>query len=220
MPRLDLKPKSKVEIDDRKAVLSLRWLVVILASYLTLFTYIGTAMFSRVFEIALAFSITNIALMLIPRRKFTEPKVQAAIAVLDVFFVASVFYLLRVPNNYVHVAFAMIFVLAVIWRDLRLVLFSLLVVSFLFGAFSYFRLLGFQLDVNIEQFLTLALFFVVSIFYIFLAARLTQDGQMSNMMMEENRLAEVMVEMTRVLSSSLNSDEVLFSIVSRLREVL
>jgi diguanylate cyclase (GGDEF)-like protein len=39
-------------------------------------------------------------------------------------------------------------------------------------------------------------------------------------MVEENRVAEVMVEMTRALSSSLNTDDVLYSIVSRLREVL
>jgi diguanylate cyclase (GGDEF)-like protein len=39
-------------------------------------------------------------------------------------------------------------------------------------------------------------------------------------MIEENRLAEVMVEMTRALSSSLNTEDVLYSIVSRLREVL
>jgi diguanylate cyclase (GGDEF)-like protein len=110
--------------------------------------------------------------------------------------------------------------MGVVWRDLRLVLFSLLVVSVLFGAFSYFRLFGFQLDVDIERFLKLALFFVVSIFYIFLSGRLTHDGKMSNAIIEENRLAEVMVEMTRALSSSLNTDDVLYSIVSRLREVL
>jgi diguanylate cyclase (GGDEF)-like protein len=39
-------------------------------------------------------------------------------------------------------------------------------------------------------------------------------------MLEENRIAEVMVDLTHVLSSSLNSDEVLFGIVSRLRNVL
>jgi len=39
-------------------------------------------------------------------------------------------------------------------------------------------------------------------------------------MMEENRIAEVMVEMTRSLSSSLNSEEVLYSIVSRMCTML
>src|SRR5207253_4799965 len=75
-------------------------------------------------------------------------------------------------------------------------------------------------DINIEKFLTLALFFVVAMFYVFLSERLMLDARLSNAMMEENRIAEVMVEITRVLSSSLKSDEVLYSIVSRLREVL
>jgi diguanylate cyclase (GGDEF)-like protein len=135
-------------------------------------------------------------------------------------FVAATLYLLRVQDNYVHIAFVLFFLLAVVWRDLRLVLFSVLVVSLLFGTFSYFRLIKFSLMVDIEQFLTLALFFVVSIFYVFLWERLTEDSRMSIAMVEENRLAEVMVEMTRALSSSLNTEDVLYSIVTRLREVL
>ena len=221
MPRLELTPKSQPEIDDRKAVLSLRWLLVILASYLTLFSYLGTAVFPVVFGVALGFSISNVVLMLIPRRRFTESRVQGAVAILDLIFVSATLYLLRVPENYLYIAFLGIFVLAVLWRDLRLVLFSLFVVSLLFGVFNYFRLFNrLQVDVNIEQFLTLALFFVVSIFYLFLSERLTQDAKMSNAMMEENRIAEVMVEITRALSSSLNSNEVLYSIVTRLCEVL
>src|SRR5262249_21836338 len=113
-----------------------------------------------------------------------------------------------------------IFLLALVWRDLRLVLFSLFVVSLLFGLFSYFRLFGFAMDVDIERFLTLALFFVVAIFYVFLSERLTQDAFISRVMTEENRVAELMVEITRALSSSLNTDDVLYSIVSRLYEVL
>src|SRR5439155_1613569 len=111
MSSLDLKPKSTSEIDHRKSVLSLRWLLVILASYLTLFSYLGSD------------------------------------------------------------GFPVVFVL-------------------------------------------------VSIFYIFLSDRLTQDAKLSNAMMEENRIAEVMVEITRALSTSLNTEDVLFSIVSRLCEVL
>ena len=217
---LVLRPKSAFEIDHRKAVLSLRWLVVILASYLTLFSYIGTEQFPFVFGVALAFSLTNIVLMLIPRWEFTANHIQAGVAVLDLVFVSLTLYLLRIPGNYLFAGFLLIFVLAVFWRDLRVVLVSLLVVSMLFGLFNYFRVFRFQIDVNVEQFLTMALFFVVSIFYIFLSERLTQDARLSNAMIEENRIAEAMVEMTRTLSSSLNSDEVLYSIVSRLCEVL
>src|SRR6185369_12216969 len=219
MPRLDLKLKTH-PVDHRKAVLSLRWLLVILASYLTLFSYVSKDAFPFVFALALGFSLSNVALMLIPRQLFLENKIQSAVAVCDILFVAATLYLLRVQDNYVHIAFILLFLLAVVWRDLRLVLFSLLVVSLLFGTFSYFRLIKFSLIVDIEQFLTLALFFVVSIFYVFLWERLTEDSRMSIAMVEENRLAEVMVEMTRALSSSLNTEDVLYSIVTRLREVL
>lgn len=214
------KPGFQSEIDHRKAILSLRWLLIILASYLTLFSYLGTELFPVVFGVALAFSLTNLGLMFVPRRRFTGRNVHLVMSVLDLLFVSATLYLLRVPQNYLYLGFLAIFVLAVVWRELRLVLFSLFVVSLLFGVFSYFRLFRFRVDVNIEQFLTLALFFVVSIFYIFISERLTHDAKLSNAMLEENRIAEVMVEITRALSSSLNSDEVLFSIVSRLCEVL
>lgn len=220
MSPLDLKPQFQPEIDHRKAILSLRWLLIILASYLTLFSSLGTERFPFVFAFAIGFSVTNVALTLIPRRSFVTDNVQRVIAFLDLVFVSGTLYLLRVPETYLYVSFLAVFLLAVVWRDLRLVLFSLLVVSLLFGVFNYFKLFRVQLDVNIEQFLTLALFFVVSIFYIFLSERLTHDAKLSNAMLEENRIAEVMVEITRALSSSLNSDEVLFAIVSRLREVL
>jgi diguanylate cyclase (GGDEF)-like protein len=220
MSPLDLTPKSKAEIDHRKAVLSLRWLLVIVASYLTLFSELGTERFPFVFVFAFAFAASNLVFMFIPRQQFTSNTTQLAVAVVDLVFVTGIFYLLRVPENYLYIAFAAIFLLAVVWRDLRLVLFSLFAISILFGAFHYLRQFGFQLDVNIEKFLTLALFFIVAIFYIFLSDRLTQDAKISNAMIEENRIAEVMVELTRALSSSLNTDDVLYSIVSRLCEVL
>lgn len=220
MPRLDLKSKSQPEIDHRRAILSLRWLLVILASYLTVFGYIGTALFPLAATASLAFAFTNVLLVLIPRGRFIENNIQRAISILDVIFVSATLYLLRQPENYLYAAFIAIFMLAAIWRDLRLVLFSLLTVSLLYGTFVYFRLFRFEFDVNLERFLTLALFFVVSMFYVFLSERLTQDAKLSNSMIEENRVAEAMVEMTRILSSSLNTDKVLSSFVSLLREVI
>ena len=220
MPALDVKPKFKSEIDHRKAVLSLRWLLVIVASYLTLFSSLGTERFPFVFGFALGFSISNVVLMMIPKRRFLTRSVQTLLAALDLFFVSGTLYLLRLPEAYLHLALGAIFVLAVVWRDLRLVQFSLVVISVLFGVFNYFRFFRFQFDVDIEHFLTLALFFVVSIFYVFLSEGFTQDAKISKVMMEENRIAEIMVEMTRALSSSLKTEDVLFSVISRLCEML
>src|SRR5436853_205340 len=87
--------------------------------------------------------------------------------------------------------------------EYRRSLVSLLIVSLLFAVFSSFRFSGFALDVNFEQFLTLSLFFVVSIFYVFLAQQLARDARLSRAVLEEKRNAEIMIEITRGLSISL-----------------
>jgi diguanylate cyclase (GGDEF)-like protein len=219
MSRPHPKTKSAARADDLNAVLSLRWLLAILASYLTLFSYLGSEMFPIVSGVAIAFSLTNVGLMVVPRHLF-ESKVHKVIAAFDVLFISATLYLLRVPENHLYIGFIVIFVLAVVWRDLRVVRFSLFVVSLLYGVFRYFRLFQSQLEVNLERFLALSLFFVVSIFYIFLSDLLRREAKRANTIVEENRIAEVMVEMSRALSSSLNSGEVLYSIVSRLRGAL
>jgi diguanylate cyclase (GGDEF)-like protein len=220
MPLPNLKLNSHLDAEQRRAVLSLRWLLVILASCLTLFSTIDSPNFAGAALLALSFGLSNLALMAVPRKRFVDLKLQRIVAVLDVVFISAFLYLLRVSQNYLYIAFIAVVVMAIVWRDLRLVLFSLLAVSLLYGTFTYFRLFGFQRDVSIEQFLALSLFFVVSVFYVFLADSMAREGRISNEMIEETRLAEVTVEMTRALSSSLNTDDVLYSIVSRLRQVL
>lgn len=219
MASVDIKPQLEANIEYRKPILSLRWLLIILASYLTLFTYLGSESFPWVFGTAIAFAFTNVVLSVLPRRHFASARVQRILSILDLIFVAATLYFLRVPETYFYLAFLAVFVLALFWRDLRLVLFSLLVVSLLFGVFNYFRFFTLHLSVNIEQFLTLALFFVVAVFYVFLSERLKFDANLSIAVLEENQIAEVMVEMTRALSSSLNTEDVLYTIASRLRDI-
>ena len=107
-------------------------------------------------------------------------------------FVSIFLYALRVPGPPIHLPLIGLFLLAMIWRDLRVVLFALLVVSVLFGVFSYFTLLGFTPDVPTDQFLALALFFLVSIFYVFLLDRFDHDAATATAMLEETRNSESM----------------------------
>ena len=204
----------------RRSFISLRWVVIILASYLTLFSHLSSRSFPLFFVFTLLFAATNVALAFVPPEAFQRLSAQRSIAVCDIVFVGSTLFFLEVSNTYLFAVFILIFVLAEVWRDLRLVLFSLLVVSLLFGLFVYFRIAGFQLDINVEQFLTLALFFVVSIFYVFLSEQLRRDATLSRAVLEEKRTAEVIVEVTRGLSSSLKTQDILKMVVNRLCEVL
>src|SRR5215467_3603397 len=208
------------DAEHRRSFISLRWLVIILASYLTLFTHLSSPRFPVFFVFAAVFAATNITLAFVPTVWFESASAQAAIASCDVLFVCGTIYLLQVPNTYLYLEFMLIFLLAAVWRDLRLVLFSLLMVSVLLGVFIYFRIAGFVWSVSIEQFLTPSLFFVVSIFYVFLSRQLRNDAVLSRMILEEKRNAEVIVEVMRRLSSSLKTQEVLSMVVNRLCELL
>jgi diguanylate cyclase (GGDEF)-like protein len=208
------------EAELRRSLLSLRWLVIILAAYLILFTHLSSSSFPILFAFVALFAATNIALAFVRDDWFQSDSGQRFIAATDILFIGGTFYLLRVTENYLYLGFTLVVVLAVLWRELKLVLFSLLVVSFLFGLLHALRIGGFDLDVNLEGYLTLSLFFVVSVFYIFLAGQLTRDARMSRTVLEEKRNAEVMVEITRGLSSSLKTQEVLRVMVNRVCDVL
>src|ERR1051326_8222897 len=123
------------EVEYRRSFISLRWLLIILASYLTLFSNLSSANFPLFFTYALLFASTNVVLATIPSRWFEKSAARQAIAACDLIFVCGTIYLLKVPNTYLYLVFMLIFAMAEIWRDLRLVLFLLLVVSILFRVF-------------------------------------------------------------------------------------
>ena len=105
MPLPNLKLNSHLDLEQRRAVLSLRWLLVILASCLTLFSTIGSPTFVAAAVLALTFGISNAGFMVIPRQKFVELKLQRILAILDVVFISAFLYLLRVSQNYLYIAF-------------------------------------------------------------------------------------------------------------------
>jgi diguanylate cyclase (GGDEF)-like protein len=217
-------PESRLRLhrdsEHRRSFLSLRWLIVILAAYLNIFSHLNTPQFVGSVVFSLLYTGSNIVLALIPLERLRKTSVQYVIVAIDCLFVAATFYLLRVPGTYLHLVFLLIFILGVIWRELKLVLFSLLIISLLFGTFAWFRLFEFEIGEHIEAFLTLALFFIVSIFYVFLWGRLKTDVQLSSQILEEKRNADAMVDITRTLSSSLKTEEILSAIVDRVREIV
>jgi diguanylate cyclase (GGDEF)-like protein len=220
------------ERDYVRSFLLLRWLLLILAAYLTLFPSVGRPSFALLYIFVVGFAATNVVCMSVSHERFKTPRFRLWIMLADVIFVSVIFFLLRVPETYLFVPFILVFVLAEIWRDLKIVGFAIIAVSLLYGAFSSMRLAA-QYGIvsalrltaqnvgqDVEQFLTLSLFFVVAIFYLFLSDRLEQNALLSRMLLEEKRRADVMAEITRSLSSSLNSQEIIFLIVSRICEVL
>jgi len=213
-----------------RSFIFVRWLLVILAAYLTFFSYVQTPMFAGVVFFMAAFAATNVIYMVLPPHYVHSDSFQRTIVFVDVLFGCATFYLLRVPGTYLYVPFMLIYVMAAIRRDLKVVAFSIIAVSLFYGVFSLMRL---EAEYNpfwtpkmlkpvpseLEQFLTLSLFFVAAILYVFLSDRLRHDAGLSGLLHAEHRRAEIMGEITRSLSSSLDREEILLLIVTRLSEV-
>jgi diguanylate cyclase (GGDEF)-like protein len=217
MPASDSIRHGRPESEHRRSLILLRWLMIILAAYLTVFRYIPTSNFTFAVMFVVGFALTNIVLSVFTSTPFS--RIQRALSIVDVMFVSATFYLLRAPDTYIYLGFLIVFVMAAIWREFMVLLFSLVVVSLLYGACSAFRLYGFGDLGTVEQFLTLALFFVVSVYYLFFSDRILKDAKLTEALMEEKRRADVMFEITRSISSSLNTQEVLYLIATRLSEV-
>src|SRR5688572_10489160 len=124
-------PKTAYYQPDKdyiRSFLLLRWLLLILAAYLTLFSHIEEPSFVVLYTFIIGFAATNIVCMFAPYDWFQTPKFKLAIAVADVIFVSVTFYLLRIPGTYLFLAFILVYVLAEVWRDLKIVAFSLIAV--------------------------------------------------------------------------------------------
>ena len=193
--------------------------MIIMAAYLTVFRYLPTSDITIPVVFVGAFAVTNVLMTLVSARRIPSIKVQRVLTAADVLFVSATFYLLRAPDTYLYLGFLLVFVMAAIWREFTVLLFSLVVVSLLYGVCSSYRLYGFGEIGTVENFLTLALFFVVSVYYLFFSDRILSDAKLTEALMEEKRRADVMFEITRSISSSLNTQEILYLIVTRLSEV-
>ena len=104
-----------------RTVVFLRWMLIILASYLMFFTYLNTPSFEAVVAFALAFGTSNVVFSLMPADYFRRISFQRTVLMLDIAFGCITLYLLRVPGTYVYVAFGLIYLLAAIRRDLKAV---------------------------------------------------------------------------------------------------
>ena len=183
-----------------RSFIFLRWMLIILGAYLTFFAYLESAIFGTVVAFIVLFAASNVALTLLPTAYFRRPGFQKLILTLDILFGCATFYLLRVSEPYLVVPFVLIYLLAAFRRDLKAVAFSLLAVCLFYGVLSLSRLNGQYTDSltlnhavqaigNLENFLRLALFFLASVFYVFLSDHIRKDAYVAGLLRAEKRRA-------------------------------
>jgi len=142
------------------------------------------------------------------------------IMAIDAGFIATFLYYLRIDDAQIHLPFMGVVVLAIIWPDMRVVLFALFVVRLLFGMLINFQLLGTEFDVVQDDFLTLSMLFVISILYIFMVDRFDRNSETSAALLREKRNSDNIIEITRRLSASLEANKIMTILIKRFREMM
>jgi diguanylate cyclase (GGDEF)-like protein len=201
-------------VENRRSFVLLRWLLIVLIAYLVLVSR-GEAGNGAIVAVG-AFFLSNLVLALLPESALGFVRSRNILQGLDAFFVSISIYMLRVEGPPIHLAYIAIFLVALVGANPRVVMFSLVASSILFGAFSYFGTYGFGSDVSVGDFMALSLLLAVAIFYVFLSNRFDRDSATATVMLEERRNSAIMVEVTRTLAASMNADDIYRVVVSNL----
>ena len=207
-----------------KSFILLRWLVLLVAAYLAWFSSIVEPPFPGFVTFLAVFAVSNILCMLAPRETIESRPVRHSIMISDIIFAAITFYFLRDSSTYFYVAFAVAFAVGAVWRNLTFSGLSFVGIGVVYslsamGPFNTFNDFAKGFSSNERPVLTLSLFYVVDVVYLFLADRLRHDATLSMVLLEEKRRSDVMAEITRSLTSSLQSQEVLHLIARKISEV-
>src|SRR4051812_15956158 len=97
------------ERDYIRSFLLLRWLLLILAAYLTLFPNVAAASFGVLYAFLIVFAASNIACMFVSYAQFQAQSFRLAISLVDAIFVSVTFYFLGGSHTYLFVPFILLF---------------------------------------------------------------------------------------------------------------
>lgn len=201
---------------DIRSFILLRWLLLGVAAYLAGFSATLTPSLSMSCVAFSVFAASNVVCMLSSRKWIESGAVQRGIRLLDVTFASVIFYMLREPGTYFYLLFAVALAATAARRQVRIASATLAGTLLVYGAFA---IAGSAPNSGIGPVVSAVLFFTVAVVYLFLSDRLRDDANLSMILLEEKRRSDVMVEITRSLSSSLHSREVLHLIVRKISEV-
>ena len=210
---------SEPYLANRNAFILLRWLLIVLTGYLTVFSDLEEGI-SGIAFVAVAFVLSNVLIELMPLQLLLAAKKKHIIMAIDAVFIAIFLNYLRIDEAQIHLPFIGVVVLAIIWPDMRVVLFAVFVVSLLFGMLSNFQVFDTDIDLIPDDFLTLSLLFVISILYIFMVDRFDRNSETSAALLREKHNSENITEITRKLSASLKANEILTILIKELREMM
>ncbi len=159
------------EAPKKVTVIRLRWLIVIVTSYLLLFMQTGWLSTGLVNGVILVYVSTNIALYFIDERRFESSYFYSPLVIFDTLFVTGSLVISGQVGTDFYLAYFLVVILCTIWQDFRALLVVASLSTILYG---YFLFQTTELQ-DQSVYLRIPFLFVIWLFYGYFAQLARRD---------------------------------------------
>ena len=160
--------------DQKKIIVSLRWMVIIVTSYLILFGKEEPATFHSGYVFILIYIFSNLALSVLPRPWFFRQSFFYALAVFDIGIISLGMFLSGKVTTDFYLVFFLIIIIVSMSRNFKLVVILSGAISLLYGVLLYTW--GFlESEQGISYWLRIPFIFVIAAFYGFLVQTFNKE---------------------------------------------
>ncbi len=202
-------------LGKKKTVLLLRWLVIIITSFLMLFSRGRVSLLSSQTFIICTLLLSNLVLTYIPEHVFSKKWFDYVFVMMDTVFVSLGIYMTGDSSSEFYLVYFLVIIATTFSSDLRTIIRNTAIVSVVYTIMLFHNR---QLEAVIHDegiMLRPPFLFIMSLFYGYLAEQTRTHYSKTVDLEAEKRKLEILLEITKSVSSTLDIKEVLGIIVNK-----
>jgi len=205
-----------LEAARKITVIRVRWLVVIICSYLLLSSQNAWVSLTVVHGLILFYLLTNVSLYFVSDRLFESSYFYSPLVIFDTLFVTGSLVVSGQVETDFYLAYFLIVILCSLWHDFRGLVVVGLLATLLYGYFL------FQTTQIREQsmYLRLPFLFVISLFYGYFAQVVRAEKKLKEQAAQDAEDMAMIQSLSQSLPSSLNDQQILETVAEKINNVI
>lgn len=204
------------EAPKKVTVIRLRWLIVLVTSYLLLFLQTDWVSTGIVNGIILFYVSSNIALYFIDARRFESSYFYSPLVIFDTLFVTASLVISGQVGTDFYLAYFLVVILCTIWQDFRALLVVASLSTILYG---YFLFQTTELQ-DQSVYLRIPFLFVIWLFYGYFAQLARREKILKEQAKQEAQDMAMIQTLSQLLPTSLDYQQILVTLGDKINQVV
>ena len=205
-----------IESSKKKTIIQLRWLIVIITSYMLLTsssTWLGPTLVNTTI---LFYILTNILIYFVDDRYFDSSYFYSPLVVFDTLYVTASLVISGQIGTDFYLAYFLIIILCTIWHDFRGLLVISALVTLLYG---YFLLQTGNLR-DESMYLRIPFLFIISLFYGYFVQVVGREKELKEQAEQKAKDMAMIQSLSQSLPSSLDYRQILTTLGEKINQVM